>query len=281
VSIPMIALMVVALAAAGVLVFLVLRPGEDVLGRVAALDAASGVEKDKRSIMERLAARGNKRELSQRLLEAGWKNVTSQMMVQRSIVGFCVGFGAVSAILIALHLLSPVYFFIALLLGGYGAQYPYSQVETAIKKRKMGVHRELPNFLDILATTVDAGVALNGALMSATEQIEGPLKEEMEAAVQDIRLGRSRADALLAMAQRVREEDLSTVTVAIVQAERLGTQIVGVLLQLAADMREKRFLRAEELAAMLSNKLVFPVGLCMMPALLLMIFGATVSKFFK
>jgi tight adherence protein C len=280
-SLPMIALLVVALGAAGILVYLVLRPGEDILGRIAALDAASGVDKDKRSIMERLSAHGNKREMAQRLLEAGWKNVTPQMMVQRSIVGFCVGFGVVGAILIALHLLAPLYFLIALILAVYGGQYPYSQLENAAKKRKMAIHRELPNFLDILATTVDAGVALNGALMSATEQITGPLKDEMEAAVQDIRLGRSRADALLAMAQRVREEDLSTTTVAIVQAEKLGTQVVNVLLQLAADMREKRFMRAEEIAASLSNKLVFPVGLCMMPALMLMIFGAALSKFFK
>ena len=71
---------------------------------------------------------------------------------------------------------------------------------------------------------------------------------------------------------------MTTAMIAIVQSERLGASITEVLSGLARETRERRFVRAEELAAQLPNKLVFPVGLCMLPALMLLIFGALVAK---
>ena len=152
------------------------------------------------------------------------------------------------------------------------------ELEAPFDQRKIQLRRELPDFLDVLSTTVDAGVALNGAISTAAQGLHGPLGEELQAALQDIRLGRSRADALIAMAQRVREPDITTAMIAIVQSERLGASVTDVLTQLASETRERRFMRAEELAAQLPNKLVFPVGICMLPALLLIIFGAVIAK---
>ncbi len=176
------------------------------------------------------------------------------------------------------HHLNAIYIGLTLALAGYGFYWPFASMHRTIDKRKLAIHRELPDFLDVLATTVDAGIALNGALSAASEGLKGPLGEEMRAALGDIRLGRSRADALMALSQRVREPDLTTTMVAIVQSERLGASITDVLQQLAVETRERRTLRAEEIAAQLPNKLVFPVGLCMLPALLLLIFGAVVAK---
>jgi tight adherence protein C len=268
----------VVLVAAGALIYLLRGGGDDVMARVAALDAASGVDKDNRSMFDRVMDKKRAAALGSRLQEAGWYNVTVQMMVRRSIAGFAIGAAAGLAVMYLARNASVPFMVISAAIAGYGAYYPTAQLAKAVEQRKLGVHRELPNFLDILATTVDAGVALNAALTAAVEQISGPLQDELNIALQDIRLGRSRADALLATAQRVREQDLTTVMIAIVQAERLGTGISKVLMDLAVEMREKRFMRAEELAAQLSTKLVFPVGLCMMPALMLMIFGALIAK---
>jgi tight adherence protein C len=81
------------------------------------------------------------------------------------------------------------------------------------------------------------------------------------------------------MAQRIRHTDLTTVVTALVQSERLGANVSTMLSDLSTESREARILRAEELAAMLSNKLVFPLALCMLPALMIMIFGGVLAKF--
>lgn len=270
--------MIVAIGALAVLIFMLRQPSGEVLDRVAALDKASGVEQDKRSLYERLMDERRANELASRLLEAGWSNVAPRDMVRRSLAGLFAGAAIAVIAVMLLRVFNAGVFMLAACIAGYCAYRPYADLAAAIKKRKSAIRRTLPDFLDILATTVDAGVALNAALAAAAEQMTGPIREELDAALQDIRLGRSRAEALMAMAQRVREQDFTSVVVAIVQAERLGTGITGVLMELAIDTREKRFAGAEELAAQLPNKLVFPVGLCMMPALLLMIFGALFAR---
>ena len=153
----------------------------------------------------------------------------------------------------------------------------YSSMEPWRSARRE-IQRELPDFLDMLATTVEAGVGLNGALGTAVEGLEGSLGKELQIALQDIRLGRSRADALTAMANRVHVLDLTTTVTAIVQSERVGASITNVLDQLAAEARDRRLMRAEEIAGQLPNKLVFPMALCMLPALFIMIFGSVAAK---
>jgi tight adherence protein C len=130
-----------------------------------------------------------------------------------------------------------------------------------------------------LTTTVEAGVSLNGALTVTMEAISGPLAEELKSAMSDVRLGRSRGEALMAMAERVQQTDLLTAVIAIVQAERLGGNIVSVLEEVSVEARETRMMRIEELAAQLPVKMVFPMALFMLPALIVMIFGPVVANF--
>jgi tight adherence protein C len=96
----------------------------------------------------------------------------------------------------------------------------------------------------------------------------------------DIRLGRSRSEALAAMAHRLREPDLTTTVTAIVQAEKLGGDIHQVLGSLANEARERRMMRAEEIAGTLPVKMVFPMALFMLPSLLMMIFGALAAQYY-
>jgi len=87
------------------------------------------------------------------------------------------------------------------------------------------------------------------------------------------------SDALMAMAERVQQPDLLTAVIAIVQAERLGGNIVAVLEEISIEAREARMMRIEELAAQLPVKMVFPMALFMLPALVVMIFGPVVADF--
>jgi tight adherence protein C len=102
----------------------------------------------------------------------------------------------------------------------------------------------------------------------------------VKAVLSEIRLGRSRADALRSMADRVRVQEVSTAVTAIVQAERLGSNLATVLEELAEDTRNKRMMRAEEIAQLMPVKMVIPMALFMLPALFVMIFGGVFAEYF-
>jgi tight adherence protein C len=214
--------------------------------------------------------------MARKLQEAGWYDVTPQKMLMRSIFGL-VG-GAVFGLIIVMFLRNGFGYFALALFSVAGFYYPRLALNRAIEDRKRQIHCSLPDFLDMLSTTVEAGVGLNGALITASDGLEGALGKELQIALQDIRLGRSRADALTAMSNRVHETDLSTTVTAIVQSERVGASITNVLDQLAAEARERRLMRAEEIAGQLPNKLIFPMALCMLPALFIIIFGSVAAK---
>jgi tight adherence protein C len=270
------------IGAAIIAVFAFTGPKNRFAGSIAAIDASAALAhtEDESSMMRRLLDERRRDRLESKLQQAGWYNVTPTMLMLRSIIYGIGGAGGGLLLIIALHKPAPIFWVLTIVLTAFAASVPYSQLNQAAAHRKLEIARALPDFLDILTTTVEAGIALNGALATTADGMAGALGQELHAALQDIRLGRSRADALIAMAQRVRETDLTTVVTAIVQSERLGASISELLRQMGAEARERRMLRAEELAAALSNKLVFPMALCMLPALMIMIFGGVLARFY-
>ena len=112
---------------------------------------------------------------------------------------------------------------------------PTFSLDGAIKKRKTAIARRLPDLLDMVSTTVEAGTALNGALAIAVTRLEGPLADEFRMTLSDIRVGVNRADALTALSRRVKQIDLASVVTALVQTERLGGNVAQVLDELAEE----------------------------------------------
>jgi tight adherence protein C len=218
--------------------------------------------------------------LLQQLFEAGWYTVTPAKIGFRIASGF--GFGLCLGLGFGAYVGRYDWLFVLLTLvaATCGAYVPYYALKAAIRKRKSDIHRALPDLLDMLSTTVQAGLAFNAALNYATEVTPGALGEEMRAVLSEIRLGRSRSDALRSMAERVRVQEVSTAVTAIVQAERLGSNLSSVLEELAEDTRNKRMLRAEEIAQMMPVKMVIPMALFMLPALFVMIFGGVFAEYF-
>ncbi len=227
----------------------------------------------------RLLADDQRSMLLRRLQEAGWNDIAPQQMVFRSVIAAVVGAAIGVALMFILAEFDAMTIGATIVLIICGAAAPNFLLNSAIEKRKRELYRELPDFLDMVATTVEAGIALNGAMAVAVDALSGPLRDEFQIVLSDIRLGRSRVEALAAFAKRAHQIDITTTVTAIVQAERLGGNIVSVLDELAKDARDKRLMRAEELAAQLPVKMVFPMVLCMLPALLLIIFGAIVADF--
>ena len=173
-----------------------------------------------------------------------------------------------------------LYILLTALLTIGGLYLPFSQLKMAVQARKTQLLlRGLPDFLDMLSSTVQAGLAFNAALGYAIEVTTGALREEVHAVLSEIRLGRSRADAMKSMATRVRQQHVSTMVTSIVQAERLGSNLGKVLNELAEEARNKRMMRAEEIAALMPVKMIIPMALFMLPALFVIIFGPVIARY--
>ena len=220
-----------------------------------------------------------KSKLADLLMEAGMYTITPAKIGLRVVGGAVFGctagvaFAAYTASWDLVHLLPGV------LLTAMGAYLPVSKLKGAVKNRKKELQRALPDLLDMLAATVQAGLAFNAALGYALDAATGALREELRAVLSEIRLGRTRADALKSMANRVRVPDISTTVTAIVQAEKLGANLAKVLDELSEDVRNKRMMRGEEIAATMPTKMVIPMALFMLPALFVMIFGGVVAQY--
>lgn len=246
--------------------------------RLADLDRSVIAREAQASVFSKLIDEKQRSSLEKKLSAAGWYTVTPTQIVIRTVVGGVAGLAVGALLIIFIGDTSLMWLGAGAACVFAGFALPTVALNRAVTARQKAVQRTLPDLLDMLTTTVEAGVSLNGALNNAIETISGPLADELRSTMADVRLGRSRADALMAMAERVQQPDLLTTVIAIVQAERLGGNIVGVLEEISIEARESRMMRVEELAAQLPVKMVFPMALFMLPALVVMIFGPVASS---
>jgi tight adherence protein C len=141
------------------------------------------------------------------------------------------------------------------------------------RQRQDGIQAALPDALDLLAVTVEAGLGFDAALAKLTESTEGPLAEELALALNEMRIGETRIDALKRMAERVDVRELNSFVRAVVQADQLGMSMGSMLRVQAADVRVRRQLAAEEQAMKMPIKMVFPMVFFIMPAMFIVILG--------
>jgi tight adherence protein C len=139
--------------------------------------------------------------------------------------------------------------------------------------RREQIRKDLPDALDLLTITVEAGLAFDAAMTQVARNTEGPLAEEFYRVLQEIQLGLARGEALQNMAERINLEELNTFVSAVVQADSLGIPIAQVLRVQAREMRIKRSQRAEEAAMKVPVKILFPLIFCILPALFVVVMG--------
>lgn len=140
-------------------------------------------------------------------------------------------------------------------------------------ERQKAIEMELPNTLDQMLISVEAGLGFEAAMARSARNGTGPLAEELVRTLQDLQVGRSRKESYLAMAQRSDVPDLRNFVRSIVQADSYGIPLAGVLHTQAKQMRLKRRQRAEEKAMKLPIKVLFPLMFCILPALFIVIMG--------
>jgi tight adherence protein C len=150
-----------------------------------------------------------------------------------------------------------------------------------INDRKKAIRTALPDTLDLLTISVEAGLGFDSALSRVVANTSGPLSDEFFRMLQEIRLGTPRAQAFRNLGKRTGAAELDSFIVAMLQADVFGISIGKVLRVQAHEMRTKRRQRAEEAAMKTPVKIVFPLVLCIFPALLVILLGPAVINIYK
>jgi tight adherence protein C len=144
------------------------------------------------------------------------------------------------------------------------------------QERQDAISLELADTLDQMTIAVEAGLGFESAMARAGNNGKGPLAEELVRTLQDIAVGQPRRDAYLALAERTGVPDLRRFIRAVVQADQYGVSIADVLRTQAQEMRLKRRQRAEEKAMQIPVKVIFPLILCILPTLFIVLLGPAV-----
>jgi tight adherence protein C len=167
--------------------------------------------------------------------------------------------------------------YIGLLL--FGFSFPAMNLREKAQTRQKSIALQLPDTLDLLTISVEAGLDFMGAMRRVVEKHRpGPLKEELERFFKQTELGRPRREALREMANRVQLQDMSAVVSALIQADRLGVSI-GPILRAQSDMlRTRRGQRAEKAAQEAPVKMMAPLMICIMPSVFIMILAPVIIQ---
>lgn len=160
-----------------------------------------------------------------------------------------------------------------ILLGVAGFILPEAILNRNIDARREQMRRELPEILDLLVISVEAGLSFDAALARVVESVPGLMSEEFNRMLQETRVGVSRRDAMENLAGRSDLDELQSFLLAMNQADAFGVSIVRVLRVQADEMRTRRRVRAQEKAFAAPVKMVFPLVLCIFPALFIVLVG--------
>jgi tight adherence protein C len=232
------------------------------------------------SIPLKLNPRTNIEAIGARLLAAG----LAQRITPASFLAIKGG-TMVGAVLLGLVIAAFVSFASAIILlpvfGMLGFIGPDFILSSRIKKRRELVRSALPDALDLLAVSVEAGLGFDGAVTKLTEHMDGPLIEEFGLLLSEIRMGESRQTALKNMASRVGAPELSAFVRAVVQADQLGISLGRILRVQAADTRLRRQATAEEKAMKAPIKMLFPTVIFIFPAMFVVLLGPALMNILK
>jgi len=203
--------------------------------------------------------------------EVEWKGLQYALSLLLCFLLFCV-FSLMNAGLLMRLEMSLIGFLI-----GYIS--PNYWVKVKAKQRKSEIEKTLPNVLDLLTVSVEAGLGFDTALLKVVEKQKGVLAEEFLRVLQEIKMGRPRREALRDLAMRNKlAEDLSNVVASLVQADQLGISIGGVLRNQAIQIRQKQRQRAEEKAQKAPVKMMIPLVFFVFPSIFIIVLGPAVIQ---
>jgi tight adherence protein C len=170
--------------------------------------------------------------------------------------------------------------FVRIILLPVGALFGYTIPEfwlgRKVRQRQHAILLMIPDALDLLTISVRAGLGFDAALGKVVEKLQGPLSDEFRRALAEVRVGKARRDALRDIVPRTEVVPLTNFIGAIIQAEQLGVSISKVLQVQSEQLRIERRQRAEEMAAKAPIKMLFPLVGCIFPSLFIVILGPAI-----
>jgi len=183
--------------------------------------------------------------------------------------------GAVIGLMLGLLVGSSPLVVLGLIIGSAALGYfaPTIALYQSAYNRTEIMRKNLPDALDLLTISVEAGMAFDSAVSQVARNTRGPLADEFFRVLQEMQIGLSRADAIRAMGDRTDLSELRNFSSAMVQADTLGIPVANVLRVQANEMRVKRSQRAEEQAQRVPVKILFPLIFCILPVLFIIILG--------
>jgi tight adherence protein C len=149
------------------------------------------------------------------------------------------------------------------------------------KKQKLRLEKiqeDLPSTLDLLTVCVEAGSSLDGAMHKVVEKMEGPISEEFDILLKEVKLGSSRIEAMKEMAQRVPLEDMKTFVRTMIQAEKTGSRIGNILKLISEDIRENKRMRLKAKIGKAVIKILIPIVLFIMPTTAIIVMGPVILR---
>jgi tight adherence protein C len=227
----------------------------------------------------RFTPQGWAQRTNQRLTVAGWypridANSWAAIRVM-VVVGTIVLIAAVAGLLPAGQKVLLSLFILAL-----GILGPDSVLTRRVDDRKKAIERDLPDVIDLLVISVEAGLGFEAALGRVVQNVPGDLSDEFSRMLQETRVGVSRNEAMKKLAERTNVDDLNSFILSINQADQFGVSIARMLRVQADELRVRRRQRAQERAFGAPVKMVFPLVFCIFPGLFVVLLGPAAIKIF-
>lgn len=224
-------------------------------------------------------AKGSKNQtdrLTRDLKAAGLKISTNEFNAIRLIVAVgSIFLSIVGSVLIA----KPTLTILIVLLGGITAiLVPRYYLQSKLKKRQDAILKQMPDVMDILSVSVEAGLGFDAALIRTSEYFQGPLVDELVITYREIQMGKSKKDALRGLGERNIVPALKTFATTVIQSEKLGIPIKNVLKNQAEQLRTERKQIAEEKGMKTPVKIIIPMVLFVFPVIFIILLGPTIIQ---
>jgi tight adherence protein C len=230
-------------------------------------------------LTSRFSSRFKEAEIRNQLMAAGLYTTAPMTFLGYRVLGTVLAFTTMLWVVSAGETTGPMAILAPLLAGAAGWVVPMTLVRRRAERRLEQVESDLPELIDLLVVTVEAGLALNRSLQVASERFHGPLRDELRLTLQEQAMGLPTNVALGNMLARCETPSMRSFVRSIVQGETLGVSMGSIMRNLAAETRKRRRQHAEERAHKAPVKMLFPLVLLMFPSMFIVLLYPAVQKF--
>ncbi len=231
------------------------------------------------AVIKRVTPQNYMTELEKRIREAGSPmNINAGSLISIQAGVFLLEIVGVISIWIAFQTPTLKIFITLALLMTITYIFPKMLLKQKIQQRQKEIEKSLPDVIDILTVSIEAGLSFDGAMAKLVEKMSGVLVQEFSTVLKEMKVGVSKRDALKSLIDRVPADNLITFTGAVMQADQLGVSVGNVLRIQSSLMRQKRRQKASELAMKAPIKMLFPMVFFILPTVFIILLGPVILK---